>query len=294
MSPQRSLARLVALAALAQSALANPLIIGHRGTGVSSGNNPWPENSLPSLRRAFEEGADLVEIDVQLAKDGTPILWHDKYVTVEGKEYRPDQLDPGQYPLLHGSDGQVAEVPTFRAALRAALELAPGPIALDIEIKISWDDQRNPLIAAVSQVIREERAGRRVMLSSFDADSLKLLENELPGVVTGLLGVWKGATLSAAKKLAAQGYPIEWVIPSHWAPFAAGGVPEGAASQVDLAMASFIRKAHDAGFRVGVWTVNDADGIAGRVEDGYDAVITDEPDVGRQVVPPYGLQPFSD
>jgi len=289
MSPRTPLRWLLASAILASQALATPLVIGHRGTGSTADSNPYPENSLSSIRAAFEEGAGLVEIDVQLAAGGVPVLWHDKYVEVDGEKYRPEELHPDEYPVLQGGGGVVDEVPTFRDALRLALQLAPHPRAIDVEIKISWDEQRAPLVAAVSDVIREELAGRRVMISSFDEEALAAFEQELPGVETGLLGVWKGGTLRAAKKLVAAGSPVEWVIPSKWAPWSLGEDAD-----VGPALAKYIRQAHAAGFRVGVWTVNSADDIADHVADGYDGIITDEPNVGREVIPGQGLLPFAD
>ncbi|WP_079086340.1 glycerophosphodiester phosphodiesterase family protein [Streptomyces silvensis] len=37
-----------------------------------------PENSLPAIRAAFADGAEIVEVDIQLSKDGVPVLMHDE------------------------------------------------------------------------------------------------------------------------------------------------------------------------------------------------------------------------
>ncbi len=55
-----------------------PLVIGHRGLGANSISQP--ENSIPSLIRAFEEGSDAVEFDVQLSSDLTVVLAHDETI----------------------------------------------------------------------------------------------------------------------------------------------------------------------------------------------------------------------
>ncbi|MBC5993751.1 glycerophosphodiester phosphodiesterase [Pontibacter sp. SD6] len=56
-------------------------VLGHAGSGFMSPLspfNPLPANSMASIVKAMEEhGADGVEVDVQLSKDGVPILYHD-------------------------------------------------------------------------------------------------------------------------------------------------------------------------------------------------------------------------
>ena len=49
-----------------------PLIIGHRGASAHA-----PENTLAAFRMAIDAGADGIEFDVQLAKDGVPVVIHD-------------------------------------------------------------------------------------------------------------------------------------------------------------------------------------------------------------------------
>ncbi|MCC9136830.1 glycerophosphodiester phosphodiesterase [Pontibacter silvestris] len=57
------------------------LVIGHAGSGFFSPINPFnplPSNSMASIVRALEEdGADGIEVDVQLSQDGVPVLYHD-------------------------------------------------------------------------------------------------------------------------------------------------------------------------------------------------------------------------
>ncbi|MDQ3819478.1 MAG: glycerophosphodiester phosphodiesterase, partial [Acidobacteriota bacterium] len=50
----------------------NPLIIGHRGAAAVA-----PENTLASFERALRDGADGIEFDVRLARDGVPVVIHD-------------------------------------------------------------------------------------------------------------------------------------------------------------------------------------------------------------------------
>jgi glycerophosphoryl diester phosphodiesterase len=52
---------------------ARPLAIGHRGAPTVA-----TENTMPSIDAAIDAGADLVEIDVRLTRDGAPVLLHDR------------------------------------------------------------------------------------------------------------------------------------------------------------------------------------------------------------------------
>src|SRR5688500_3485899 len=49
-----------------------PLIIGHRGASAYA-----PENTIAAIKMALDVGADGVEFDVRLAKDGVPVVFHD-------------------------------------------------------------------------------------------------------------------------------------------------------------------------------------------------------------------------
>ncbi len=49
-----------------------PLIIAHRGASALA-----PENTLAAFQKAIEDGAEGIEFDVQLAKDGVPVVFHD-------------------------------------------------------------------------------------------------------------------------------------------------------------------------------------------------------------------------
>ena len=62
----------------------NPMIIGHRGSPLEA-----PENTVSSVKKAVEAGADAVEIDVQKTKDNNIVVIHDENVdrTTDGKGF---------------------------------------------------------------------------------------------------------------------------------------------------------------------------------------------------------------
>ncbi|MEU0135498.1 glycerophosphodiester phosphodiesterase [Streptomyces sp. NPDC006296] len=87
-------------------------------TAVAHRGDPYRarENTLPSIRSAVDRGADAVEIDVRVTRDGTPVLLHD--ATLErlwGHEVRLDRLDERELAERTGGG-----VPTLHRALSAA------------------------------------------------------------------------------------------------------------------------------------------------------------------------------
>ncbi|MGW6859995.1 glycerophosphodiester phosphodiesterase [Streptomyces xanthophaeus] len=94
--------------------------VGHRG-------DPYRvrENTLSSIRSAFARGADAVEIDVRLTRDGVPVLLHDDSLQrLWGHDVRLDEVSAAQ--LKEMTQGGV---PTLRDAL---MEAGAGRLMLDL------------------------------------------------------------------------------------------------------------------------------------------------------------------
>ncbi|MCX5122181.1 glycerophosphodiester phosphodiesterase [Streptomyces sp. NBC_00193] len=94
--------------------------VGHRG-------DPYRvrENTLPSIRSAFDRGADAVEIDVRMTRDGVPVLLHDEDLQrLWGHDVRLEDVTAPQLKEL--TDGGI---PTLRDALMAA---GAGRIMVDL------------------------------------------------------------------------------------------------------------------------------------------------------------------
>ncbi|MFE9565332.1 glycerophosphodiester phosphodiesterase [Streptomyces sp. NPDC006487] len=94
--------------------------VGHRG-------DPYRvrENTLPSIRSAFDRGADAVEIDVRMTRDGVPVLLHDEDLRrLWGHDVRLEDVTAPQLREL--TDGGI---PTLRDALMAA---GAGRVMVDL------------------------------------------------------------------------------------------------------------------------------------------------------------------
>jgi glycerophosphoryl diester phosphodiesterase len=120
-------------------------------TAVAHRGDPYRarENTLPSIRSALERGADVVEIDVRVTRDGVPVLLHDS--TLErlwGHEVRLDRFDHQDLMELTGG-----AVPTLREAL-----LAFGSQRFMVDLPGSTDASVREIIGVVRESGASERA----------------------------------------------------------------------------------------------------------------------------------------
>lgn len=137
-------------------------VFAHRGaSGIC------PENTMAAFRKAIEEGAKLIELDVQLTKDGKVVVIHDYTLerTTNGKGLVMDinyerlkTLDAGSW--FH-SDYQKEYVPK----LRELVEILPRDIIVNIEIKSYYKETRD-LARSVLEIV--EGIEDQVIISSFD------------------------------------------------------------------------------------------------------------------------------
>lgn len=154
-----------------------PLIIGHRGAAAVA-----PENTLVSFERALKDGADGVEFDVRLARDGVPVVIHD--ATLRRTALRRGrvssfsstelgQMDAGTWFNLrrprHARDEYArATIPT----LAAVFELMKKRDALlYVEMKCGPGD-RAALASGVAKLVRDHSFAGRVVVESFDLASI--------------------------------------------------------------------------------------------------------------------------
>ena len=106
-----------------------PAIVAHRGASSSH-----PENTLQSYEAALDAGADVIECDVRVSRDGIAVIMHDEDVgrTTDGEGF-VNELTLAELKRLDASKGlgQRSEIPT----LREVLELADGRAGINVEIK---------------------------------------------------------------------------------------------------------------------------------------------------------------
>ena len=147
--------------AMALSRLARPdaglMIAAHRGA-----HNRAPENSLAAIEDAIAAGVEIVELDVAVTKDGTPVLMHDRKVdrTTTGEGVVEDKTASEVAALrLKQRDGRIADAPP--PTLAQALAVACGRILVDLDLK---SDRLRPIVETVNA------SGMRATSLYFDSD----------------------------------------------------------------------------------------------------------------------------
>lgn len=169
-----------------------PLIVGHRGASTHA-----PENTLAAFQMAIGAGADGVEFDVQLAKDGIPVVIHDP--TLERTGLRTGAVADltsrelsnitvgawfnAKFPPLADPAFERETVPT----LEQVLDLLAGFDGLIyIELKCGGHDFAK-LATAVCGVIRDSPLLSQIVVKSFNLEAIPTVRNQLPEVQTAAL-----------------------------------------------------------------------------------------------------------
>ncbi|MFI2607624.1 glycerophosphodiester phosphodiesterase [Kitasatospora sp. NPDC018619] len=108
------------------TAAAKPLAVAHRGDPFR-----FRENTLPSVESALAAGADAVEVDVQLTRDGVPVLLHDRTLERLWGDRRPiDRVTEEQLAQLRQGP---YTVPTLAEAVKAVAGAEGRRLLLDLD-----------------------------------------------------------------------------------------------------------------------------------------------------------------
>ena len=223
------------------------LAVAHRGAAQEA-----PQNSVQAFLAARAQGADGVELDVRRSRDGALVINHDAQIA-------------GLGPI---SALDLATLPEHVALLSEAMAAADGML-VNVEIKNSADepghDPTGSLVAQVLTELAEIRHDGGVLISSFDLATVEAVHRADPSMPVGLL-LDLGADLESAVDLAASsGF-------SAVHPFVMGCTADG------------VRRAHEQGIAVNVWTVNAAHDVTALLDMGVDAIITDDVPMVRGVM----------
>lgn len=241
--------------------LARP-VIGHRGNRAHA-----PENTLPSLREAAALGADGVEFDLQVSRDGHLVVMHDPTLDRTTNETGPVALrtlaelrliDAGYRFTVDGGRtypwrARGAVIPSFDDVI----ESLPRELALIIELKTPAATE--PLRVA----IRRHGLAQRVIVAGFSAASVAPLRSEGFAIGASMMEVARAIPGALLGRSTIARFDALCIPPSH------NGVP--------VPIGALVRSLRGSNTVTHVWTINDAAQAKRLWQKGVNGIISDDP-----------------
>lgn len=224
-----------------------------------------PENTLEAFQKAVEMGADGVELDVQLSKDGKLVVIHDETLqrVSDGFGYVKDytleelkKLDVSK-PI---SGYRTVRIPTLEEVLEL---LRPTGLTINIECKTGIFFYPG-LEEKVVNLITDMHMTDRIWCSSFHHESVLKVQRLCPDIKTGFLV--SDIIVDVAEYTKKHG-----VMALHPAIYHTQDI-------------NLIRNCKENGLKVHIWTVNEPEDMKRFAAEGVDAIITNYPDRAREIM----------
>ena len=237
-----------------------PLAIAHRG-----GMALAPENTLAAFGRATSLGLTHLETDVRTTRDGHLVCFHDASL-------RRVTGHPGDV-----ADLDLADLRRLRVAGTDRIPTLVEAMAAFPQARFAIDLKDEPSVGAMALLLAQHPGwAERILVAGAWSRWLRRLQDEAPGVTTAL--GWRSLTTLIA--CSRGGVRPVGVRPGRGAfahvPLRLGRMP--------VHSERVIARAHELGIRVVVWTVDDPGTMRSLLDAGVDGIITDRPDVLREVL----------
>jgi glycerophosphoryl diester phosphodiesterase len=240
-----------------------PRVIAHRGSSAHA-----PENTLAAFTLAAGQGADAIELDVDLTRDGHVVVMHDAAIdrTTDGRG-RVADLTLDEIRRVDAGAWKDAVFAGERVPLLEEVFEAVGQrVLINVEIK-GMSPRGTGLEAKMAALIEKHGLIDRVIISSFNPFALRRVKRANPHLACGLLY--------------APGLPI--FLRDAWlAPLIPGlNAHHPHHSQVNQAV---VGQFHARGLAVNVWTVNQTGIARAMIQAGVDGLIGDDPVLLRETL----------
>lgn len=293
---------------------------GHRGArGLA------PENTLPAFARALSLGVTTLELDTAITKDGVVVISHDsslnpditrdkngKWLRAAGppirsipfaelEQYDVGRLNPSSDYARRNPDQKAVDgtrIPRLADLFALVRKAGNEQVRFNIEIKVSPlkpDETPDPETFAKTlvELIRKEGMASRVNIQSFDWRTLQVVQTIAPEIQT----VYVSAQQRFLDNIAAdarEGSP--WTAGFSYKDY--GSVPKMVKAAGGSLWAPFfgdltetkLKEARQLGLKVFVWTVSEPRQIKKMLDLGVDGIISDRPDLVRQIMGERGME----
>jgi len=250
-------------------------VLGHRGASGYA-----PENTMPAFRKAIEMGADGVELDVQMTKDGEIVVIHDETInrTSDGigwvKDLTLEELRAFNYNYQNHGDPWNGErllgEPIYKEydkvdipTMREVFELF-APTALTINIEIKTGIVFYPIEEKILAMTKEFGMEDRVIYSSFNHYTIQRIKELDKNARTGFL--YSDGTIDMPEY--AKKHGVEALHPALY----------------NLQFPGYLEACKKNGIDINVWTVNTPEHLMMCRMAGVTTVITNYPDLAIEVL----------
>jgi len=264
----------------------------HRGARAYA-----PENTMPAFQKALELGAEAIELDVNLTKDGYAVIFHDyvlprttniaelPHLQKHGEETgihhltleEVRMLDAGKWYAEKDPHGQIAagtvsakKAAMFEGTFIPTLDellffIKASDMLLNLEIKdqTTIGDNSDTIVHTILKQIKTHAIQDRVMISSFNHDYLKIIHAEMPEMPLGVLTEERiENAVEYCKQLNAAAYhPCR-----------------------TFTTADDIKTLREAGLMVNIWTINCPHELYAFANWGTSGLISDFPDKAQAAI----------
>lgn len=261
-----------------------PVILAHQGASAYA-----PSDTIDSFKLGMQQGADIIEADLHMTKDGVLVLSHDETVdrltngTGAIEEMTLEELRKLDFGYKFTPDGQTfpwrgkgVQIPT----LEEVFQQFPG-VRMNLELKLS----STPMEPALYELVKKYKMEDKVGIASFHAE---------PGPRYRALD--GGVAARSASKQDMYTFAALWVpgLSILWQPnvefFQLPTSQKVGPFEIRLDTPRLIKAAHRVGVKVHYWTINDEPTMRHLLEIGADGIITDKPDLAQKVMVEMGLR----
>lgn len=230
------------------------IVIAHRGAAAVA-----PENTMAAFERAITDGADFIELDVQETADGEVVVMHDSdFMKIAGRGLKIwnatyEEIAAIDIGSWYGPEFSNERVPT----LRQVLEAVKNRVKVVIELKHYGHAQR--LEERVVEIVEATGMANDVMLMSLNYESVTKAKVLRPEWSVGLLAAKAVGDLT---RLDADFLAVN----------------------ASMGTRRFMRRTHERGKDLYLWTVNDTAQMSRYMSMGIDGIITDDPAQARSLL----------
>ena len=161
-------------------------IVGHRGAKAEA-----PENTIAGFMHAAAIGLDSIELDVHLTRDHQVVVIHD--ATVDRTTNASGAVADFTAAELAAMDARGTSPswpePVGVPTLEQVLDIIEGFSSIQIEIKHDTPDRLEIIVADVLRQIHARSMSAQVIITSFDAKAMEIVQRLAPEQAHGFIGM---------------------------------------------------------------------------------------------------------